>query len=109
MVAIDLPRIRSRGVEAGARDAVAHLTRVRGPDRGFWMHVDADVLDDAIMPAVDYRLPDGLSWEELTTAMRIAVESHRVVGLEVTIYNPQLDSDGSGARGLVNVIGDALA
>jgi arginase len=109
MVAIDLPRIRSRGVEAGAGDAVAHLTRDRGPDRGFWMHVDADVLDDAIMPAVDYRLPDGLSWEELTTAMRIAFESHRAVGLEVTIYNPQLDPDGSGARGLVNVIGDALA
>ena len=62
------------------------------------MHVDADVLDDAIMPAVDYRLPDGLSWEELTTAMRIAIKSHRVVGLEVTIYNPKLDPDGA-ARG----------
>jgi arginase family enzyme len=33
----------------------------------------------------------------------------RVVGLEVTIYNPRLDPDSSGARGLVNVIGDALA
>ena len=109
LLAIDLPRIRRRGVAAGARDAVAHLTRGSGPNRGFWMHVDADVLDDSIMPAVDYRLPDGLSWEELTVAMRIAFESHRLVGLEVTIYNPKLDPDGSGARGLVNVIGDALA
>jgi arginase len=91
---IDLLRIRSRGVDAAARDAVAHLTRDRGPARGFWMHVDAEVLDDTIMPAVDYRLPDGLSWEELTTAMRIAFESHRVVGLEVTIYNPKLDPGG---------------
>jgi arginase len=107
--AIDLPQIRSRGAEVTARDAVAHLTRSGGPDSGFWMHVDADVLDDAIMPAVDYRLPDGLSWEELTTAMRIAMESHRVVGLEVTIYNPKLDPDGAGARGLVKVIGEALA
>jgi arginase family enzyme len=32
-----------------------------------------------------------------------------VAGLEVTIYNPTLDPDGAGARGLVNVIGDALA
>ena len=106
--AIDLPRIRSRGVTVAAREAVAHLTRDLGPDNGFWLHVDADVLDDAIMPAVDYRLPDGLSWEELTTAMRIAIKSHRVVGLEVTIYNPTLDPDGAGARGLTKVIGDAL-
>lgn len=24
-------------------------------DGGFWTHLDADVLDDSIMPAVDYR------------------------------------------------------
>jgi arginase len=55
------------------------------------------------------RGPDVLSWDELTTAMRIAIESHRVVGLEITIYNPKLDPDGAGARGLVNVISEALA
>jgi arginase len=107
--AIDLLRIHSQGVTLAAMDAVAHLTRDHGPDSGFWLHVDADVLDDTIMPAVDYRLPDGLSWEELTTAMHIAIKSHRVVGLEVTIYNPTLDPNGAGARGLTNVIGDALA
>jgi len=96
-------------VTLAAMDAVARLTRDHGPDNGFWLHVDADVLDDAIMPAVDYRLPDGLSWEELTTAMRIATTSHRVVGLEVTIYNPTLDPDGAGALGLTKVIIDALA
>lgn len=106
--ALDLRWIRSHGVDA-ARDAVAHLTRSGGPDAGFWVHVDADVLDDTIMPFVDYRLPGGLSWEELTTVLRIAIESRRVVGLEVTIYNPKLDPDGAGARGLASVIGDALA
>ena len=59
--AIDLRRIRSGGVDAAGRDAVRHLTRSGGPDLGFWVHVDADVLDDTIMPAVDYRLPGGLS------------------------------------------------
>jgi arginase len=109
LLAFDLAEIRRRGIAVAARDAVAHLTRDRGPEDGFWIHVDADVLDDAIMPAVDYRLPGGLSWEELTTAIRIAIQSRRAVGLEVTIYNPKLDPGGEGARGLAKVIGDALA
>jgi arginase len=109
LVNFDLATVRSRGIGAAARDAVRHLTRNRGPDGGFWIHVDADVLDDAIMPAVDYRLPGGLSWKELTTVLSIAIQSGRAVGLEVTIYNPQLDPDGMGGRGLVRVIGDALA
>ena len=60
------------------------------------------------MPAVDYRLPGGLTWEELTTVMRMAIASRRAAGLEVTIYNPKLDADGAGARGLVNAICTAL-
>ena len=107
--AVDLPSIRSRGLDVAAREAVAHLTRVSGPDRGFWIHLDADVLDDAIMPAVDYRLPGGLSWKELTTVLRVAIESRRAVGLELTIYNPTLDPSGEGARRLVSAVSDALA
>jgi arginase len=109
LLAFDLATIRTRGVHAAAREAVAHLTREGGPDRGFWIHVDADVLDDAIMPAVDYRLADGLSWGELTQVLHIAIRSGRAVGLEVTIYNPTLDPGGAGARDLAGVLGDALA
>jgi arginase len=109
LLAIDLPRIRRYGIEMTARQAVTHLTRDDGPTSGFWIHVDADVLDDAIMPAVDYRLAGGLSWQELTRTLRIAMESSRAVGLELTIYNPRLDPDGAGARGLVDVIANALA
>jgi arginase len=108
LVAFDLPSIRRRGIDDTIAEAVAHLTRRGGPEQGFWIHVDADVLDDQIMPAVDYRLPGGLSWEELTRVLRVAIQSRRAVGLEVTIYNPTFDADGSGARGLVRVIGDAL-
>jgi arginase len=109
LLAFDLAQIRRSGVDAAASDAVAYLTRAAGPDGGFWIHVDADVLDDAVMPAVDYRLPGGLAWEELTRLLRIAIQSRRAVGLELTIYNPKLDPSGEGARGLVNVIADALA
>jgi arginase len=102
--AFDLASIRARGIDAAAREAIAHLTRGDGPDRGFWIHVDADVLNDEIMPAVDYRLPGGLAWEELTAVMRAAIDSGRAAGLEVTIYNPKLDPSGAGARGLADAI-----
>ena len=72
ILALDLVRVHELGVETGAQEAVKHLTRQNGPNGGFWIHVDADVLDDAIMPAVDYRIPGGLSWAELATVLRIA-------------------------------------
>ncbi|MFK4510788.1 arginase family protein [Bradyrhizobium daqingense] len=104
--ALDLPAVRARGVEAAAREAVDHLTRAELD--GFFIHVDADCLDDAIMPAVDFRVPGGLSWDELTTALRIALASGKAVGLEITIYNPHLDKDGSAGRGLADVLAAAL-
>jgi arginase len=75
---------------------------------GVFVHVDADCLDDAIMPAVDFRLPGGLSWAELETALRIVLASGRAVGLEITIYNPRLDEDGAAGRGLVDLLAAVL-
>jgi arginase len=104
--AFDLETIRRLGVQRAAVDAVTHLTRAELD--GFFVHIDADCLSDALMPAVDYRLPGGLSHEELTTTLRIALASGEVVGLEVTIYNPALDPDGSAGRGLTEVLVQAL-
>jgi arginase len=100
--AFDLATVHRLGVERAAREAVAHLTR-DGLD-GFFIHVDADCLDDTIMPAVDYRIPDGLSWDELVSTLQIAVASGKAVGLEITIYNPNLDDDGSAGRGLADAL-----
>ena len=104
---LDLPAVRAKGIEVAAREAVEHLTRAELD--GFFIHLDADCLDDAIMPAVDFRMPGGLSWDELHAVLRIALSSGKAVGLEITIYNPRLDKDGSAGRGLVNVLAAALA
>jgi arginase len=102
MRAIDLREIRGSGVDASAREAVERLSR---PGlNGFWIHLDADALDDSLMPAVDYRLPDGLSWRELHITLQTALASARAVGLEVTIFNPALDHDGTMARSLVDAL-----
>ena len=103
---LDLASVRERGAARAASDAVEHLGR---PDLdGFWIHVDCDVLDDAIMPAVDYRLPGGLSWDELETVLTAAIATGRAVGLELTIFNPALDTDGVIIRTLVARLGRAL-
>jgi arginase len=103
---IDLPDVRRRGVQRAAQDAVGHLLR---PElEGFWVHLDCDALDDAVMPAVDYRLPGGLTWDELETVLQVAVDSGRALGLEVTIFNPALDRDGSIARELVGCLARSL-
>ncbi|RWO94318.1 arginase family protein [Mesorhizobium sp.] len=103
---LDLPNVRATGIEAAAREAVDHLTRAELD--GFFIHLDADCLDDVIMPAVDFRVPGGLSWDELTAALRLALASGKAVGLEITIYNPRLDEDGSAGRGLADVLAAAL-
>ena len=51
LLALDLAAVRATGAPAAAERAIAHLTRPGAPDR-FWVHLDADVLDDAVMPAV---------------------------------------------------------
>jgi arginase len=104
--AFDLATVRRMGIEAAAGAAVEHLTR--DGLEGFFIHLDADSLSDDIMPAVDYRTPDGLSWEELKTTLQIALGSGKAVGLEVSIYNPNLDKDGSAGRGLAEVLIAAL-
>jgi arginase len=68
---------------------------------GFWIHLDVDVLNDDIMPAVDYRMKDGLSWDELSDLLAAALATGKAVGMTLTIYNPNLDPSRSIARALV--------
>ena len=104
---IDLEAVRERGAAAVADDA---LNVAAGPEVSrFWCHVDADVLDDALMPAVDYRQPGGLSPAELTTILGRAAATGRMAGLSIAIYNPKLDPEGEGARLLVEVVARALS
>ena len=76
---------------------------------GFWIHLDADVLDPSIMPAVDCPEPGGLTAKELTTLLARLVRSPRFAGMDVTILDPDLDLDGSSQHALVDILAKALA
>ncbi len=109
VLALDLQEVRRLGVKHAAQRAVEHLTAADRPTQGFFIHLDADVVSDALMPAVDYRTPDGLSWDELRTVLETALASGRAVGIEITIYNPSLDLDGSSGRELARTLIAALS
>jgi arginase len=109
MLVVDRDEVRRLGAGAAAREAVRYLTRDGGPEDGFWIHLDADVLDETIMQAVDDPRPDGLAWEDLVSALSAAVRSGHAVGLQVAIYNPDIDADGSNGRGLAATVREALA
>ena len=75
---------------------------------GWWLHVDLDVLATDSLDAVDYRQPGGIDWDVLTRLTRTALALPGAIGWDVTIYNPDLDPDGTGARRIVRYLADAL-
>jgi arginase len=91
-----LAEARRLGVRTAAEQALAKLQAQ--PIDGFWIHLDADVLHPAIMPAVDSPNEDGLSYEELIEVLQLLLSSGSAVGMEVTIFDPDLDPDGRIAQ-----------
>jgi arginase len=105
--AMDLREIEARGLHPAVAEALAYLTRVGGPER-FWLHLDADVLDDAVMPAVEYRMDGGLSFRELSDLLAASVSSGKLAGIEVTIFDPTLDPSGEVARNFTEALARGL-
>jgi arginase len=101
-----------RDVRAGTIDQILAraLATVTKPElQGFLVHFDVDVLDDTIMPAVDYRQGGGLTWDEAAALLQGLLEQPGACGLEGTIFNPDLDPDRSIARNLCDLIVLAIA
>jgi arginase len=109
MLLIDRDHVRRLGPAQAAGQAAGYLMRYGGPADGFWIHLDADVFDQSIMQSVDDPRPDGLAWDDAVEALRTAIGSGHAAGLQVAIYNPDIDADGSNGRGLAATIRKALA
>jgi arginase len=85
----DLNNLRNNGIENCINSFLSNL-EVQQLD-GFWIHLDVDVLDDELMPAVDSRTPGGLSYSELSTILVKLISDKKCAGLEITILDPDLD------------------
>jgi arginase len=102
----DLDDVRRVGPGPLAAEVLAGMAE-RGVD-GVWVHLDVDVLDPAVMPAVDSPEPGGMTTRELVALLRPLVASPLVRGLEVTIYDPDRDPDGSAGRTLAGLLRESF-
>ncbi len=108
MLVRSLEELRAAGIEESANNAAAFL-RARSLS-AVWLHLDADCLDDSLMPAVDWRVEGGLAPDEVVGLARPLVDSGLISGMDVTIYNPSLDtSDFAAGRVLLAVLESIFA
>jgi arginase len=113
----DLPFLDTAGIpfwtapqiQAAGPKAVGIRARDRlSPLDGYFVHLDADVLDIEVLPAVDAPDPGGLTHPELADLLRPLLADPRCVGMQLTIYDPDLDPDGRHAAALTDTLVTAL-
>lgn len=105
VVAAGILTWRAAEIDAAAPGKV--LERMEALD-GFWVHLDVDILDAAVMPAVDSPDPGGIQHAELVSLLRPLLASEKCVGIDVGIFDPDLDPDGQYARELTDTLVAAL-
>jgi arginase len=100
-----VPALRVEGAARTAQWAREQLTDCVG----YWVHVDVDVLDPAVMPAVDAPDPGGIAYAELELLLSGLVATPECLGMELTVFDPDYDPDGSYAAELVATVVAGLA
>lgn len=97
---ISLDLLRKRGI---ANCIQSFLLEIENKNLdGFWLHIDVDVLNDLIMPCVDSRTPDGLTYQEFNELTSLLFQSKKLTGFEITILDPDLDTTGEYTAAFVD-------
>ena len=96
------PEVRAHGAGAVARATVEGATEVPA-----WLHLDLDVLDGEVLPAVTYPQPQGLRWGEFIELARVLLVAPNLVGVSLADFEPDRDQTGEHARSVVDALADA--
>lgn len=97
--------LRRRGPVVTAMDIAEWVRRVGV----YWVHLDVDVLDENVFPAVTYRQTGGLDWEELGALLVPLVSQRGLIGLSVADLVPPLDPTGVYTRRLSDFLINLLS
>jgi arginase len=99
-----VPALRGEGAGRTAAWAREQLSDCAG----YWVHVDVDVLDPAVMPAVDSPDDGGIAYAELELLIAGLVDTPSCLGMELTVFDPDYDPDGSYAQEIVETLAAGL-
>lgn len=77
--------------------------------KGLWRHVDLNVLSTRSLLAVNYRQPGGSSWCHLEERTKAVLSSGKVIGMNVTIHNPDIDPGMRYAKRIIKYLQAALS
>ena len=103
---IHAAEIQSKGASKAAHEALA---QEHADAREFVLHLDVDVIAQEDFPAVNVPGSRGLRFDDVRTSFIEFVKHKNLLGLDVAQYNPDKDTDGGGARKLIDLLVEALS
>lgn len=95
--------VRRMGAAAAAQAAIEGI---HGESSEFVLHFDMDVISD--FQATNYPGTGGLQLPDVRDALRVFARQKHLAAIEVTAYNPTKDSDGSGAKLVLDLLADVF-
>ncbi|SJM31020.1 conserved hypothetical protein [Mesorhizobium delmotii] len=106
MTLIDVFAVRELGAAKVLEKTWNTLARTGSP---YWVHFDVDALDQTVMPAVDSPGSPGIDPDDLIAILAALVADSRCTGMDMTIFDPDLDPTGELAVLLVSLLGQICA
>ncbi|WP_287306347.1 arginase family protein [Mesorhizobium sp.] len=106
MTLIDVFAVRELGAAKVLEKTWTALARTGW---AYWVHFDVDALDQTVMPAVDSPGSPGIDPDDLVVILAGLVADPRCTGMDMTIFDPDLDPTGELAVLLVSLLGQMFA
>jgi len=98
-------QMREMGPGLAVTAAVSDLARTA---KGFWVHLDLDIVDPGLFYANDAPVDDGLDWDELVGALQAVIADPGLLGFSLGCYNPEKDPEGRNGIDVVEVFARAI-
>lgn len=81
------------------RSVLAEVDRV-------YVHIDLDVFDAALVPGTPYRVPGGLTLDQVSGALRMINEQVEIAVVGISYFDPTLDENNQTLQLLLNLLNE---